>query len=301
MERHSLIRKSFVHLAGVGPKTEAQLWRQGVGDWDELRAKAPRIFKGRRLDGILAALDASLEAWGRRDLYFFHQALPGNERWRMVPGGFEDVAYLDIEATGGSFPPVCHSTAVAFYFRGEVLQEHETAKKRALIDRILAEASMLCTFNGGGYDVPFLSQEYGMRFPIAHVDLCPWLRRLGFRGGLKAIQKALPHLHQRASMDIDGFDAVKLWALHLRGVEGALDTLMTYNAEDTLILEPLLVEAFNREVDARPDLGLERLIAGPTPRLATEVVPAVYALLRSADAEPAWRWRTPQPVGVTVP
>lgn len=282
MERHSLLRKSFVHLAGIGPRTEAHLWSQGVDDWDDLVAVAPSIYKGKRLDGILSSLDASLAAWQRQDLYFFHQALPGNERWRLVPGGFENVAYLDIEASGGSFPPQAHSTAVAFYFRGEVLQEHEADKKRVLIDFILREASMLCTFNGGGYDVPFLSQEYAMTFPIAHVDLCPWLRRLGFKGGLKAIQKALPHLHQRSSMDIDGFDAVRLWRLHERGVAGALSTLLTYNAEDTLILEPLLVEAFNREVEARPHLGLQRLAAGALPQLATDVCPHVYGLLRQA-------------------
>jgi len=283
LERHSLLRKSFVHLTGVGPKTEAHLWRQGVVDWEELLGGAAQIFKGKRLEGILKALDASLEAWGRKDLYFFHQALPGNERWRMVPGGFDDVAYLDIEASGGAFPPLCHSTAVAFYFRGQVLQEHEHRAKRELIDHILAEASMLCTFNGGGYDVPFLSQEYVMRFQVAHVDLCPWLRRLGFKGGLKAIQKAMPHLHQRCSMDIDGFDAVRLWKMHERGIDGALPTLLTYNAEDTIILEPLLVEAFNREVEARPHLGLARLVAGAAPTLATTVDPKVYARLRTGD------------------
>ena len=281
IERHGLLRKSFVHLEGIGPRSEAHLWSVGITDWDALLAGLPQLYKSKRLATVQRSLDASLEAWQRGDLYHFHRALPGNERWRLFPGGFDDVAYFDIEASGGGMPPRIQSTAVAFYFRGEVLQEHEHGKKRELIERMLEEASLLCTYNGGGYDVPFLSQEYGIRFEKAHVDLCPWLRRQGFKGGLKAIQRAHPHVHQRASFDIDGYDAVRLWRLHQQGVPGALETLLTYNAEDAVILEPLLVEAFNREVAARPELGLAPLSGGAVPRLATEVDLKVYALLRA--------------------
>jgi uncharacterized protein YprB with RNaseH-like and TPR domain len=287
IDRHGTLKRSFVHLDGIGPKTERQLWEQGITDWERLHADAPALFKGKRLPGIQRALDQSLAAWDRGDLYYFHRTLPGDQRWRLVPSGVEDIAYFDIEASGGNFPPICQSTAVAFYFRGDVLQEHEHQKKRELIDYILDEASVLCTYNGGGYDVPFLSHEYGIRFEKAHVDLCPWLRRQGFKGGLKKIQRAHPHVHQRCSMDIDGYDAVRLWRMHQQGVQGALETLLTYNAEDALILEPLLVEAYNREVEVWPALGLAKLTSAPIPPLATDVCPKVYTLLRAGSTPDA--------------
>lgn len=281
IERHALLRRSFVHLKGVGPRSEAHLWRQGITDWQQLLDAAPKLYKGKRLDHVLAALDASLEAWQRRDLYYFHTAFPGNERWRLIEGAFDEIAYFDIEATGMNTPPLSQSTAIAFYFRGQLYQEHDHFRKRDLIEFILAEAPVLCTYNGGGYDIPFLRAEYDLPFHNAHVDLCPWLRRQGFKGGLKAVQKMNTHLHQRSSLDITGYDAVRLWRLHEQGVPNALETLLTYNAEDVLILEPLLVEAYNRELAQRPDMTFAPLVSGPVCRLQTDVCPRVYALLRA--------------------
>ncbi len=288
--QHRLLRRTFIHFGGVGPEREQKLWASGVADWDALATEASQIFKaGKRLDALRRGLDQSLEAWERRDLYFFHRALPPRERWRLIPADLDGIAYFDIEASGGGMPPSCHSTAIAFYFRGEVLQEHETHKKRALIERILDEAAVLVTYNGASYDVPFLTAEFATPFHRAHVDLCPWLRRLGLKGGLKGVQKALPHIHQRVSMDIDGYDAVRLWRLHESGEGGALETLLTYNAEDAIVLEPLLCEAWNREVKERPELALEPLVSPPVTSLSTAVVPRIYELLRSSgSSRPQW-------------
>jgi uncharacterized protein YprB with RNaseH-like and TPR domain len=284
IDRHALLRQSFVHLTGVGPQTEKRLWSLGLDDWTKLHEEAPKLFKGKRLGTVLSSLDATLAAWDRGDLYYFHCALPANERWRLVAGAVEDVAYFDIEASEGGMPPLAESTAVAFYFRGEVIQAHRHEDKRRMLDEILAEAAVLCTYNGASYDVPFLRNEYGLPIEKAHVDLCPWLRRQGYKGGLKAIQKAMPHLPQRGSMDIDGFDAIRLWRMHERGVPRALETLLTYNAEDALILEPLLVEAYNAELAALPHLTLAPLTSRPQPRLATAVCPEVYGLLRGRSS-----------------
>jgi uncharacterized protein YprB with RNaseH-like and TPR domain len=278
---HASLRRSFIHLPGVGPRKEAQLWGVGVTDWAQLASEAARHFKGVRLEPVQRALDASLAAWERGDLHHFHAALPSAERWRLVPGAFADAAFFDIEADGGGLPPRTRSTAIAFLFRGELHQEHDPARKRALLEWITTETPLLVSYNGASYDVPFLTAEFRLPFAVAHVDLCPWMRRLGFRGGLKGIQRALPELHQRGGEDIDGFDAIKLWQMHRRGVPGALETLLTYNAEDVLILEPLLAYAYHRELAARPEWAhLPALAPRATPALATRVDAAVYALLR---------------------
>lgn len=254
-----LVARTFLHLPGIGPRVEKHLWRHGVQDWQALAAQVDEFFSAEKREGILTELAASRDAWAASDLKYFADTLPRAETWRLLDGRFQDTAYFDIEASGGGFPPDAESTVIGFYFRGKMYQEFEYRKKRDLLAFISAEAALLCSYNGNAYDLPFLATEFGnVLADVPHVDLCPWLRRLGLKGGLKAIQKSLAHLHQRLAPDLDGWDAVRLWRFHENGMAGALETLLTYNAEDTVILEQLAVEAFNREAEMRPELGLAK-------------------------------------------
>jgi hypothetical protein len=58
----------------------------------------------------------------------------------------------------------------------------------------------------------------------------------------------------RGDLDgVDGFFAVLLWREYERyNDEKALETLLAYNIEDTVNLERLLVEAYNRNIAATP-------------------------------------------------
>ena len=148
----------------------------------------------------------------------------------------------------------------------------------------------MVTFNGLCFDLPFLRQEFDLELGMPHVDLRVWLRRHDLKGGLKAIQAALPEVHQRSSMDIDGFDAVRLWRMHKRGVPRALETLMTYNAEDSVCLQPLLYLAYARELEAHSHLRLQSLPEAPVlPAISTQVDPFVYGLLRGEE-----QWNGPE-------
>jgi uncharacterized protein YprB with RNaseH-like and TPR domain len=276
-----MLTRSFCHIPGIGPKAELKLWERGIESWDQLGERAPAIFKGEKPEMIRNHLAAARQALDEKDLHFFYRSLPRDQLWRLVPGFLDDIAYLDIETTGMGHPPACHSTTITFYFRGQVLQEHDHDRKRVLIQKILDEASIVCTFFGECFDVPFLEREYKLEFRKAHLDLCHWLKRLGYKGGLKKVQKQFKDIPDRASLDIDGFDAVRLWQLHRKGVSGALETLLTYNAEDTVVLPSLLVKAFNMEVERNPQLGARPLEMPEFPTLTTEVKLEVYKLLRT--------------------
>lgn len=278
-----LLRRSFVHIPGIGPVGERKLWSRGIHDWGDLRREAAELFDENRRAAVMRWLDESEQALDARDLKFFSKALPREQLWRLVPGAEERIAYLDIETTGLGYPPKAKSTTVTFYFKGELLQEHDAARKWQLIRRIREEASLLVTYYGEAFDVPFLEREFEMELGLPHLDLCFWLKRLGYRGGLKKVQKAFSSIPERESMDIDGYDAVRLWRMHGRGVEGALETLLTYNAEDTVVLEPLLVEAWNLEVAKHGELGLQALEHRPLPRFKTRVRPEIYGLLRGLE------------------
>ena len=149
-----------------------------------------------------------------------------------------------------------------------------------MVEWLDREAHLLVSFNGSSFDLPFLRREYGVKLAQAHLDLRFWFKRLGHGGGLKAIQTRFPTVHQRASMDIDGYDAVKLWRLHRRGVPNALETLMTYNAEDTIVLEQLMHLGFDLEAESRPHLGIPRYAMPAAPVIGTRVCELVYRMLR---------------------
>lgn len=275
----AMLTRTFVHLPGIGPVREKSLWRRGFHHWNDLDREADALFRD-KAGPVRETLRQSAERLERADYHFFYETLPRPELWRLAPFCLDDIAYLDIETTGQYAPPQCHTTTIAVYFRGTLHQAHEPAKKREILEYVEREARAYGTFFGEVFDIPFLRQEFGLPFRKAHFDLCFWLKRHGYRGGLKRVEKCFPQIPTRAAMDIDGWDAVRLWRLHEKGTPGALETLLTYNAEDTIVLEQLLHAAYNLDVGARPELGLSELTAPPMPKLATSVDAQVYRMLR---------------------
>jgi uncharacterized protein YprB with RNaseH-like and TPR domain len=66
------------------------------------------------------------------------------------------------------------------------------------------------------------------------------LRRLGYRGGLKNIEKQLGIGRESDVYGMDGHDAVMLWKAYQWGDQEALDRLVKYNTADIVNLEPLM-------------------------------------------------------------
>jgi uncharacterized protein YprB with RNaseH-like and TPR domain len=285
-----MLNYSFLHIPGIGETTEKRLWDQGVRSWDDLESSLGDVFGAKKAATVAAHLEESRAAFESGEFKYFSERMKGAHMWRLIPQCQDAVAYLDIETTGLGFPPQSHSTTIAVLFKGELIVEHEPERKLALLERLEAEAKMIVTFNGMCFDMPFLRHETGLELRVPHVDLCIWFRRHDIRGGLKAIQRAFPEVHQRSSMDIDGFDAVRLWRMHKRGVPRALETLMTYNAEDSLVLQPLMHIAFERELSRHAHLPLRSLeTPPPLPSIQTEVCSYVYSLLRGEET-----WTVPE-------
>jgi uncharacterized protein YprB with RNaseH-like and TPR domain len=284
-----MLQSTFLHIPGIGEQTESKLWSQGILTWEALAESASHIFSKKKAETVSRIINESLEALETGELRYFSDRLKSAHIWRLIPECIEQTAYLDIETTGLGFPPASHSTTIAIYFGGEILVEYDLEKKRELLERIQDEAKLLVTFNGLSFDLPYLRREFSLKLDQPHLDLRVWLRRHDLTGGLKRIQTQLTEIPQRSSMDIDGFDAVRLWHMHKRGVPKALETLATYNAEDTICLEPLLHYAYRREREANRQLNLSEIIQKPQPKIATQVDPFVYALLRGEET-----WNVPE-------
>lgn len=263
-----MIQRSFLHFPGIGDRTERRLWERGVTSWDALRAAPPARATTWALD---AAIDASERAWSERDVAWFGRAFPPREAWRVYHQFAEEAAYLDIETTGSS-RSANNVTCVALADRRGVRMFVRDRNLDRLPDA-LAEHRMLVTFNGAAFDLPFLCDAFpGLSFERhAHFDLCPALRKLGHRGGLKAIEKTLGVPRDEGLDGVDGWIAVALWRRHVQGDPRALATLERYCAEDVLGLPALAAMAVNARLAQTP-FG-DDLPALPVPRRIESYMP----------------------------
>lgn len=260
-----MFQKTFCHVHGVGYPTERRLWEQGAGSWEAFLA-SPTAFKAARsrLAAMLETIAGSEAALARGDHRFFLERLPSRENWRALRAFPDRVAYLDIETDGGTdFDSITviglsDGRRLRQFIRGENLLEFEEA---------IEGVAVLVTFFGGGFDLPVLRRAFPrVRFDQIHVDLCPTLRRLGLRGGLKAIEAQLGIRRSRETAGLSGWDAVRLWREWRWGREASLRTLLAYNAEDVINLEPLSRLAY-KELEERleaPSDGEDAWIAAKT-------------------------------------
>jgi hypothetical protein len=131
-----------------------------------------------------------------------------------------------------------------------------------------------------------------VRLEQAHIDLRYVLRSLGLRGGLKSCERQLG-MARPGLEDVDGFVAVLLWHDYQRGTNPlALETLLAYNSQDTVNLESLMVEAFNRKLDllGRVDFasGLRLDMPEPPPNPFRPDATTVQRLLSTYPVPRAW-------------
>lgn len=207
---------------------------------------------------IAKTLEESLHAL-ENNPNFFTKNLKSRDVWRIFPHFRDKTAYLDIETTG--LGQDAEITTIALYDGIEIKTYVNGKNLESFIDDI-TPFKVLITYNGVSFDIPFIERFFGASITQAQIDLRYILAQLGCRGGLKGCEKQFGI--NRGSLDgVDGSFAVVLWREYERyNNEAALETLLAYNIEDTVNLERLMVEAYNRNTDKTP-FGRERQIPFP--------------------------------------
>jgi hypothetical protein len=246
-----MLKQTFIHLPGVGHRTEAYFWRQGLTTWEDfLSATQVAGFSRYRVRRLKDQLQESLDRVGN-PTYFAQRLQPG-EHWRLFRHCRPRAAYLDIETTG-TFWPGLTVTVVGLY-DGVEMRQFVHGHNLHELPRALEGLDLLVTFNGTQFDLPVLRANFPeLVLPPVHVDLRFLLARLGFKGGLKKIEPRFG-IHRPEEVDgMDGYMAVILWERFQRGDRTALDLLLKYNREDVINLEVLMEEGFR--------LYRERLVA----------------------------------------
>jgi uncharacterized protein len=235
-----VIRSTFVHLDGIGPITEGDLWRRGITDW-QLLSKSPMLpaLARVRRSQLLQDLAASERALAEGNVAWFAERLPRAEYWRLYPAFRAQTAFLDIETT--SLSPYEGIVTVVTVHGGGATRSFIAEEDLEELPAYLRRFSLLVTFNGVYFDVPFLEVRFPqLVVPPAHIDLRFVLYRLGLSGGLKRIEERLGIGGRDGVEGIRGLDAVRLWQEYRRGNAEALTRLVRYNRADTVNLEPLL-------------------------------------------------------------
>jgi hypothetical protein len=188
--------------------------------------------------------------FAQKSTAYFAERLPSNQSWRLFPDFRDYTAYLDIETTGldwdfGSITTIAlyDGQSVKTYIKGQNLDDFvEDIEKYKVV----------VTYNGKCFDVPFIERYFNIRLNHAHIDLRYILQSLGFKGGLKGVERQLG-MDRGDLRDIDGYFAVLLWSEYVKsGNPGALETLLAYNVQDTVSLETLMVAAYNMKIKETP-------------------------------------------------
>ena len=243
-----MLTHSFIHLPGIGSKTEQNIWQAGIHHWRQWQENPP-VKTPNSVSQQLSELLQQSQTELANGPEFFTNRLPANEQWRLFSHFRDYTAYLDIETTG--LGPQAEITTIALY-DGRTVCCYVNGQNLDDFPEDISQYKVIVTYNGKGFDVPVIERWFGITLPHAHIDLRYILARLGFKGGLKGCEKQLG-MHRGELDGVDGYFAVLLWQEYSRSNEQkVLDTLLAYNIEDTVNLERLLVEAYNRNVALTP-------------------------------------------------
>ncbi len=276
-----MLKNTFCHIPGIGVNKEQSLWDSGVRCWQDALDSTPLKLPRVNTNTITQYIQESFERLDERDLEYFNRLLPDNQNWRLFPDFSDAVAYLDIETTGLGFGDVI--TTIALY-DGKTISWYVNGHNLDDFVEDIRRYSLLVTFNGKCFDLPFMEAYFGIEFPQAHIDLRYVLKSLGFKGGLKACEKRLGI--DRGQLDgVDGFFAVLLWREYQRtGNVKALETLLAYNIQDVVNLETLLILAYNLKLHETPFTDSHHLTLPSAPLLPFVADSQTVARIRKENA-----------------
>ena len=239
-----MLRSTFLHIPGVGPVTEKMIWSRRVYSWDDFIEKRRNIgISENTANRIEKWLRRSKRALEKKDALFFSTKLPQRDLWRLYPEFKNRTAFLDIETTGLSF---CYDdiTLIGLY-DGKNVKTFVQGQNLGDFEREIRKYSIIVTYNGTLFDLRFIREKLGQRLiPPVHIDLRFLLRRLGYTGGLKSVEKKMNICREEEVADLSGFDATVLWNRYVRGDDYALESLVKYNLADIVNLKTMLELAY---------------------------------------------------------
>lgn len=237
-----MLINSFIHIKGVGKKTESSLWKQGILTWEDLlsdqnKVKLSKLLKKRAVETIK---ESSQRLTVYDEAYFKY--FPRKDNWRLYKEFEEYSAFVDIETTGLMEED---SITVLGIYNGQEYKSFIKGRNIEEAEEEMLKYKLLITYNGACFDLPYIHRLFpDTKDRHIHIDLRYPLRKLGLRGGLKNIEKILGITRSGDTEGLGGYEAVLLWNAYKNGSEQALDLLVKYNSEDCINLKWLMQYAY---------------------------------------------------------
>jgi len=239
--------KCFAFLPGIGPKKVVAIKDAGIENWQQFTAAT--TIKGvpqKLVEKTKVEIHLWQEIIASEDLSYIATHLPSKYHWLLFSGFKNNITYFDIETTGLS-RDYHQITMVGTLLDGhyEVLIDGEGLSAEAL-ESIIDKTKMFVSFNGRGFDIPFLRHVYPqIDWEKPHLDLRFAAASVGHKCGLKQLEQELGIARNSNVEGVTGYEAVLLWWDYQGGNEGALELLKRYLYADVHNLEkltPLIVD-----------------------------------------------------------
>ncbi|MBD3203270.1 exonuclease [Candidatus Woesearchaeota archaeon] len=235
-----MLYNTFQHIPGIGKKTEEKIWKKQILTWDLFLSEHKKInISESKIKKICKYVELSKIEIEKKNHLFFLPLLSRSMHWRAYPEFADNCCFLDIETTGLSRD--YHDITTIAVYDGKESKVFIQGKNLDEFRSEIKKYSLIVTYNGICFDIPFIEQKLpDIGFDHLHVDLRFALKKIGYSGGLKSIEKQLGIVREGDICDVDGYEAVRLWKRYKRGDKRALDKLMKYNIEDVVNLKTLM-------------------------------------------------------------
>jgi uncharacterized protein YprB with RNaseH-like and TPR domain len=245
-----MLQNTFIHIQSIGALTEQKLWESGLRQWDAFSDDISIPVSAGRQHFLLEGIEESKRHLANHNPSYFSKLLPSNQCWRLFPEFRDSTAYLDIETTG--LDRYFNRITTIALFDGHEIKTYVHGQNLNDFIEDIQQYKVIVSYNGKSFDIPFIENFFNIRLNHAQIDLRYVLYSLGFRGGLKGVERQLGT--DRGNLrDVDGFFAVLLWNEFMKTKnQQTLETLLAYNVEDTVTLENLMVTAYNMKLKDTP-------------------------------------------------
>ena len=235
-----MITNSFIFLERIGNKLEQNIWKNGIGNWDDfLKKKNINGLSRHRKSYYDRKILNAKKALYSFDSSYFRNILPQSEIWRLYEFFKEDCVFLDIETTGLS-KNYDDITVFGLYDGiNTKIMINGINLDYNLLKKELEKYKLIVTFNGASFDLPFIEKRYPNLLPkIPNFDVRSATGKLGLKGGLKVIEKSLGIKRSSLVDNFYGGDALTLWRMYkATGDEYYLNLLVEYNEYDIINLK----------------------------------------------------------------
>ena len=234
-----MINTSFLQFTGIGQQNIKKLHSLGITDWNAvLDQQANLPLSPKVKEQILKEIPLYIDNYEKKDLKFFAERLHAKEKWKLLAEYFDQASYFDIETNGEPYGD--NITLIVCYHKNRLYKFINGDNLDAFLD-LLDDVTLLVSFNGNSFDVPIVENYFHIpKIPCAHINL-RWLAyHIGFKGGLKSIEKEIGIQRPRELVGINGMDAILLWMAWKKDQsKEALDLLIHYCCADVLSLQLL--------------------------------------------------------------